>query len=278
MAAALAGLGLSGGGQPKPGIVDEPCAGASAAPTATEIAFSEWMLQTDPALPLPAIVDLDHETAVAQDRAQRDWANLCRWRAANRAIADGQAPRPAVVFIGDSITENWARADAAFFSGTQAGRGIGGQTSAQILVRFPEDVIALRPKIVHIMAGTNDIAGNGGPTTLAQVENRIATMAETAQARGIAVVIGSVPPAVDFFWNPGLAPARHIAALNQWLKDYAARRGFVYVDYHAALADPQTGGIKADLSNDGVHPNRNGYKVMKPLAEQAIARALEAER
>lgn len=245
-------------------------------PTATEIAFAEWMLQTDPALPLPlpAIVDLDDEKAVAEERAARDWANLCRWRSANRAIIDGRASHPAVVFIGDSITENWARADTAMFSGDRAGRGIGGQTSAQVLVRFPEDVVALGPKVVHIMAGTNDIAGNGGPTTLAQVENRIATMAEVARAHGIAVIIGSVPPAVDFFWNPGLEPARHIVALNHWLKDYAARHGFLYVDYHAALADPRTGGIKPGLSNDGVHPNRNGYKIMKPLAEQAITQAL----
>lgn len=274
MAAALAGLGLSGSGQPRPGIVEEPCSAATSGPTAIEIAFAEWMLQTDPTLPPPATVNLDHEKTVAQERAAHDWANLCRWRSANRAIADGTAPHPAVVFIGNSITENWVRADIALFSGDRAGRGVAGQTSAQILVRFPEDVVALGPKVVHIMAGTNDIAGNGGPATLAQVESRIAMMAEAARAHGIAVVIGSVPPAADFFWNPGLEPARHIAALNRWLKGYAARQGFFYVDYHAALADPQTGGIRAGLSNDGVHPNRNGYAVMKPLAERAIGEAL----
>ena len=237
-------------------------------------AFAAWMIQTGPNLPPPTIVDIPAEATRERERAARDWGYLCRWREANQAILSGNVPSPDVIFIGDSITENWALADPDFFSGLHAGRGVSGQTSAQILVRFPEDVIALKPRAVHIMAGTNDIAGNGGPVTLEQVQNRIAAMAELARTHDIAVILASIPPAVDFFWNPGLQPARHIAAMNEWLRAYAARNGFLYIDYHSSLSEDASGRMKHAFSNDGVHPNRNGYAVMRPMTEAAIARAL----
>jgi lysophospholipase L1-like esterase len=153
------------------------------------------------------------------------------------------------------------------------GRGIGGQTTPQLLVRFRQDVIALRPKVVVILAGTNDIAGNTGPSTLEMIEDNLASMAELAKANGIRVVLSSVLPAYDYPWRPGLEPAPKIAALNAWMKRYAATHGAVYLDYHSAMADERQG-LPRELSEDGVHPNEAGYRVMAPLAERAIAEAL----
>jgi len=257
----------------KPGVVDDPCPPYAPSPVAA--AFADWMVQTDPDKKPPTDFSLPDEAAREHERAASDWANLCRWRKENQQILSGKASHPDVIFVGDSITENWLLADPTFFSGAQVNRGVSGQTTAQILVRFPEDVVALRPKAVHIMAGTNDIAGNGGPVTLQQVENRVAAMADLARAQGIKVVIATVPPAVDFFWNPGLKPAADIAALNIWLKDYAARNGFVFADYFSVLATPGSAAMKPQLSNDGVHPNRNGYDAMRPVAEEAVSTAMQ---
>jgi lysophospholipase L1-like esterase len=174
--------------------------------------------------------------------------------------------------MGDSITEGWAYADPDFFAPGRVDRGISGQTSPQMLLRFRQDVIALKPRVVHIMAGTNDIAGNTGPMSLDWTENVIRRMAEHARANGIRVVIGSVLPARAFGWKKEIRPAASIAQLNQWLRDYAKRRGFVYADYYSAMAESD-GGLPALYSRDGVHPNKAGYAVMRPIAEAAIKAA-----
>lgn len=199
---------------------------------------------------------------------QYDWAWECRYAEADSQVA--QAPR--VVFIGDSITENWVGLAPTLFVDGAVGRGISGQTSPQILVRFYQDVVRLRPKVVHIMIGTNDIAGNTGPNSAEAYTNHVAAMVDLARANGIAVVLGSVLPAAKFPWKPQLSPANQVVALNTWLKDFAKARGAVYADYHTALVNPQ-GGMNPDLAPDGIHPNAKGYAVMEPIAKAAIAEA-----
>ncbi|MBC2666945.1 GDSL family lipase [Novosphingobium flavum] len=202
--------------------------------------------------------------------AGNDWPWLCRYKAANLSVN----ARPDVVFMGDSISELWLVRDPAFFRAGRLDRGISGQTTPQMLVRFMADVVALKPKAVHIMAGTNDIAGNTGPTSVEAWRNNIRAMADLARANGIAVVLGSIPPAASFAWRPGMQPAARIAELNGWLKGFAAERRLVYADYYAALAAPD-GSMKPGLSSDGVHPNAAGYAVMDPVAEAALAEALK---
>jgi lysophospholipase L1-like esterase len=192
--------------------------------------------------------------------------------------ADAQLPPPApgenrVVFMGDSITEGW-HLDTSFPGKPYINRGISGQTSPQMLVRFRQDVIDLRPKVVVILAGTNDIAGNTGPMTPEETEANIQSMAEIAAANHIRVVLCSVLPAYDFPWHPGLEPAPKILAINAWMKDYAASHKHVYVDYHSAMKD-QRNGLPPNLSHDGVHPTLAGYAVMTPLVEAGIAQALK---
>lgn len=201
-----------------------------------------------------------------------DWPNLCRYRAANLTVNEQTTAAHRVVFIGDSITENWAAADPAFFGREFINRGISGQTTPQILLRFRADVIALRPDVVHIMAGTNDVAGNTGPSRLEDVENNFKSMVDLALANGIKVVLASIPPADDFPWRPGLQPALKIQALNAWLRKYAASRGVVYLDYYRVLSS-DGGALKPGLGQDAVHPNRAGYDLMEPLTRAAIAQA-----
>lgn len=202
---------------------------------------------------------------------QNDWAWMCRYRADNAAL-DPQRP-PRAVFIGDSITEQWIARDPDFFAQGNLDRGISGQTSPQILLRFMQDVVALRPQVVHIMAGTNDLAGNTGPTDVAAYRNNVRAMVGLAQVHGIAVVIGSIPPADRFNWSPGISPAPRIAALNAWLREYARKQDLIFADYHTALAGPN-GELPARYSDDGVHPNAAGYAVMRPIAERALAEAV----
>ena len=153
------------------------------------------------------------------------------------------------------------------------GRGIGGQTTPQMLLRFRQDVVALRPKVVVILAGTNDIAGNTGPSTLEMIEDNLADMTEIARANGIRVVLCSVLPAYDYPWKPGLQPAPKIVALNAWLKRYAESVGETYLDYHSAMKDARDG-LPPELAKDGVHPTEAGYRIMARLVDQAIAQAL----
>ncbi len=189
-----------------------------------------------------------------------------------------KAPAPnekRVVFMGNSITEGWKRADSAFFAGRPYyDRGISGQTTPQMLVRFRPDVIDLKPAVVVILAGINDIAQNTGPMTLEQTFGNIVSMAELAKTNGIQVVLCSVLPAFDFPWRPGLQPAEKVVKLNAMLKDYASKKNLVYVDYFSAMADGRNG-LKAEYTYDGVHPTLAGYKVMAPLAEKGIAAAFK---
>jgi acetyl esterase/lipase/lysophospholipase L1-like esterase len=209
-----------------------------------------------------------------RNRAQQaaDWPNLCRYKAENATLARG--PRPRAVFMGDSITDNWVRGDPALFENGIVGRGIGGQTSPQMVARFRQDVVALRPRVVHIMAGTNDIAGNTGPTTLEDYQHNILAMIDLARANDIAVVVAAIPPSRKLFWRGDLDPRPQTREWNAWLRGLAFSRGLTFVDYGVVLADPD-GGMRADLGNDGVHPNRVGYARMRPLAQRAITEAIE---
>jgi uncharacterized protein (TIGR02246 family) len=216
----------------------------------------------------------ERQQRVTQDALENDWPNLGKYRDANAQLAPPAKDENRVVFYGNSITEGWAQFFPAMFPGKPyIGRGISGQTTPQMLVRFRQDVVALKPKVVVILAGTNDIAGNTGPSTIEMIEDNLASMTEIAKANGIRVVLSSVLPVYDYAWRPGLEPAPKIIALNKWMKDYAARTGEVYLDYHTPMADARQG-MRADLSNDGVHPTEAGYRVMAPLAEKAIAEAL----
>ena len=176
--------------------------------------------------------------------------------------------------MGDSITQGWIEKAPGFFTAGRLDRGISGQTTPQMLLRFRQDVIALKPAIVQIMGGTNDIAGNTGPMTAEQTQANIMSMTELAQAHGIRVILASIPPAASFPWRPGLATIPRIAAMNAWLRTYAARVGATYADYWTALHDG--GALRREWSSDGVHPNEAGYAVMAPVAERAIRAATAA--
>jgi|GEM_PF-175453 len=205
----------------------------------------------------------------------QDWPNLSRYREENAKLSAPTSNENRVVFMGNSITEGWVRMDSAFFAQhSYIGRGISGQTTPQMLIRFKQDVINLRPKIVVILAGTNDIAGNTGPSTLEMIEDNLSSMAELGKAANIEVVLSSVLPVFDYPWKRGLEPAQKIIKLNKWIKDYATQHDCFYLDYFSALVDDRNG-MKTEYSPDGVHPNLAGYKVMEPLAEQAIKLALQ---
>jgi lysophospholipase L1-like esterase len=214
--------------------------------------------------------------ATRPSRQGQDFAGLNRYRKANADLTPPAAGENRVVFMGDSITDAWPRVAGEFFPGKPyIDRGISGQTTQQMLIRFRPDVINLKPKAVVILAGTNDLAGNTGPATPEEIEGNLMSMVELAKANGIRVVLASVPPAIDFPWRPEHPnPSQQIIALNAWIKDYAAKNALVYLDYYSALVD-QRGGLKAEYANDAVHPNKAGYAVMAPLAEKAIAAALQ---
>jgi lysophospholipase L1-like esterase len=204
-----------------------------------------------------------------------DFGGLAKFREADMAVASPAKGENRVVFMGDSITEGWHFDGAqGYFPGKPyINRGISGQTTPQMLVRFRQDVIDLKPKVVVILAGINDIAGNTGPMTPEQTENNLASMADLAAVNRIHVVLCSVMPAFDFPWMPGMAPAGKVVALNAWIKAYAARKGYIYVDFYSAMKD-ERGGLPASLSQDGVHPLPAGYAIMTPLVEAGIAKAL----
>lgn len=205
----------------------------------------------------------------------QDWANLARYKNENAQLELPKANEKRVVFMGNSITEGWIKKDPDFFSGKPyVNRGISGQTTPQMLLRFQADVIALKPKVVVILAGINDIAGNTGPSTLEMIEDNISSMSVLAKSAGIKVVLSSVLPAYDFPWRPGLSPAEKVVLLNEWIKNYASKNGFIYLDYYSPMVDDRKG-LKAEYTTDGVHPNEKGYKIMEPLVEKAIALALK---
>jgi lysophospholipase L1-like esterase len=212
----------------------------------------------------------------------RDWANLARYREANRALPAASAGGRRVVFMGDSITDAWPEPRfGEFFAGKPyVGRGISGQTTPQMLVRFRPDVIDLKPAVVVILAGTNDIAGNTGTMLDQEIEGNIASMAELAKARGIKVVLASILPTSAYHAAAGTPtqadrrPLARIRAINRWMKDYAVANGHTYLDYFSAMTDDK-GVLREDLSADDLHPNAKGYAIMGPLAEAAIQQALK---
>ena len=204
----------------------------------------------------------------------QDWANLNRYQKVNDTL---KAPSPnenRVIFMGNSITEGWSHYQPEFFKDKPyINRGIGGQTTPQMLIRFKQDVVDLKPSVVIICAGINDIAGNTGPSTIKMIVDNISSMAEIAKANKIKVVIASVHPAFDFPWRPGLKPNERIPALNKLLKEYCEQKDIIYLDYFSAMVD-NNNGLRSDLGSDGVHPNKKGYLIMAPLTEEAIKKAL----
>jgi lysophospholipase L1-like esterase len=214
-------------------------------------------------------------SALAQSPDRRlllDWAGLTRYGSDNAELREPKPGENRVVFLGDQITEKWS--ESAFFPGkSYLNRGISGQTSAQMLVRFRQDVISLKPKAVVIQAGSNDLAGLTGPATEGMIAENFMSMVELSKVNGIRVILASVTPVCDCYTNQtARRPQGKIIGLNGWLKDYASRTGSIFLNYYAALAQGRD--FKKELTDDGLVPNEAGYKVMAPLAEQAIAEAL----
>lgn len=210
-----------------------------------------------------------------EEMIRTDFGGLKRYSEANQKLMPPEKNENRVVFFGNSITEGWINAHPEFFAGKPyVNRGIGGQTTPQMLIRFRQDVVALQPAVVVILAGTNDIAGNTGPTTLEAIFDNIASMAEIARSNGIRVVISSVLPVADYPWAPGLQPAEKILRLNAMLKKYADENQCVYLDYHSAMKDKRNG-LPYALAEDKVHPTLLGYKTMEPMVEKAIEEALK---
>jgi acyl-CoA thioesterase I len=205
---------------------------------------------------------------------ESDPADLKHYREANARLAPPLPDERRVVFLGDSITDEWGKHFDRYFPGKPyIGRGVTSETTQQMLIRFRPDVIALQPKVVVILAGTNDIAGNTGRSTPEMIQDNFVSMIDLAEFNHIRVVLVSVLPARDYFWSRGIEPAEKIVALNAWLRNYAAKRGLVYVDCHTPMSDAHHG-LKAEYSPDGVHPNPAGYALMAPLVEAGIAQAL----
>src|SRR5882672_6148317 len=248
--------------------------------TCVTTAFAQTPTPTDPC------ADVKAQAARSEARL-KDWPALARYHEANTKVTAPVKNEQRVVFMGDSITDNWSRPQyGGFFPGKPyINRGISGQTTPQMLIRFRPDVIALKPEVVVILAGTNDIAGNTGPMTLQSIEGNLASMFELARASDVRVVIASVLPVSDYAKNTEgkpinqttRRPPEKIIAINEWLKKQATQNGLTYLDYFSAMVD-EKGFLKEELSNDGLHPNDKGYVVMQPLVEQAIATALKKKR
>jgi lysophospholipase L1-like esterase len=226
-------------------------------------------IATPPTIP-PTVVQ---QVASMQERLD-DWPQLNHYRAENAMLPLPVTGQKRVIFYGDSITAAWGRSTGTFFPAKPyVNRGIGGQTTPQMLVRFQQDVVRLQPSAVVILAGTNDIAGNTGPSTAQMIEDNFASMAAVARQNGIKVILASILPVYAYPWKPTIQPVPIVRTINQWLKGYCAREQFTYLDYYTALAD-EKGAMKPGLSSDGVHPTAQGYEIMSPLAEAAIAQAL----
>jgi lysophospholipase L1-like esterase len=234
---------------------------------------------TAPAAPVtpavPAPVDTAKQIA-AMEAKLADWPRLARYRADNAALGPVGAGEQRVVFFGDSITDNWGRYPGMgeFFPGEPyVNRGISGQTTPQMLVRFRQDVIDLHPAAVVILAGTNDVAGNTGSMTAEATEDNFRSMVDLAKSNGIRVILASITPAADFPWHKGVEPVAKIKVLNSWLQGFCVTHSVTYLDYYSAMEDG-SGGMKPGISFDGVHPNAKGYAIMAPLAQSAIDKTL----
>lgn len=211
---------------------------------------------------------------MAQSTSFNDWANFQKYASENAKLSPISENDHRVVFMGNSITEFWKTTDSAFFAGRQyIDRGISAQVTPQMLLRFRQDVIELKPSVVVILAGINDIAENAGPIELEDIFGNIVSMVELAEANNIQVVLCSILPASGFYWNPVIKPADKVIELNAMIEAYARENDIVYADYYSPMVNNQKG-IKAEYSEDAVHPNLTGYKVMEPIVEKAIAEAL----
>ncbi len=233
-----------------------------------------------PVQPPAATPSSESQTAKLQSEVDhlqkrlKDWPDLGRYRDEDARLSPPKAGENRVVFMGDSITDFWGRQRGSFFPGKPyINRGISGQTTPQMLIRFRPDVVELQPKVVVILAGTNDIAGNTGPESIEDIENNLASMADIAKANKIQVVLATVMPVCDYIKpQTERRPPAEIVKLNDWIKQYVAQNGLTLLDYYSAMVD-EHGMFKKDLTFDGLHPNVAGYEVMGPLAEKAIAEA-----
>ena len=208
----------------------------------------------------------------------QDWANLKRYQADNESILAPTKGENRVVFMGNSITQGWKDKNPEFFSSNPyICRGIGGQTTPQMLIRFKQDVIALQPAVVVILAGTNDIAGNTGPSTLEMIMDNLSSMAEIAKANKIKVILCSVLPAYDYPWRKGMEPNILIPKLNEMVKNYSEKNEIVYLDYFSAMNDGNNG-LRPELTTDGVHCTLEGYEIMQSLVKPAIEKVLKKKR
>jgi lysophospholipase L1-like esterase len=205
----------------------------------------------------------------------QDWPNLEKYKNANAELAAPSEGENRVVFMGNSITEMWIGTHPEFFKEhPYVNRGIGGQTTPQMLLRFRQDVIDLNPKVVVILAGTNDIAGNTGPMTLEQIHDNILSMVELAKSNGITPIVCSVLPAYDYPWRPGLEPNIKIPKLNNMLKAMTEAKGVLYLDYFAEMTDDRNG-LPSELTTDEVHVTKAGYEIMERMVQAAIDKALK---
>lgn len=231
----------------------------------------------------PSVEQLQTQLKRAETRLN-DWPNIARYHDANTKLSPPAKGEDRVVFMGDSITDGW-KLEEYFPGKPYVNRGISGQTTPQMLIRFRPDVIDLKPKVVVILAGTNDLSGNTGPTAVEAIEGNLRSMAELAAMNNIRVVLASVMPVSDYNKNrEGVTivrtvtrPPDKIDQLNKWIKQYAQENGFVYLDYFSAMAD-EKGLLRADISNDGLHPNAKGYELIRPLASAAIEKALKLKK
>jgi lysophospholipase L1-like esterase len=281
-AAALLSIAGTAGAQTAPaapalqGMVEDPCLGVPPIPPAL-VNYVRDMYRPNrtgpmPAVPPEAMAEVNAYRTAQAEHAKVDFANLCYYRADNIRLMAAPAADRRIVFMGDSITQTWGLADEGFFTGGVINRGISGQTTPQMLLRFMADVVALHPRVVHIMAGTNDLAGNTGPTSAQDYKNNILAMVAMAKANGIRVILASIPPTAGFSWKPEVKPVM-LVPLNAWLKDYAAKEGLIFVDYASVLRTPE-GALKPEFTADGVHPNHAGFMAMEPLTRAALAKAL----
>lgn len=206
----------------------------------------------------------------------QDWPNLKYYRAENQKIIENKN-FPKVVFMGNSIIEGWVDMHPEFFKeNNYLGRGIGGQTTPQMLIRFIPDVIDLKPEVVVILAGTNDIAENSGFSSQKMIKDNIKAMAQLAKQNDIKVILCSILPVYDYPWNPGLKPVPRIADINKWIQKYAEANNLIYLDYFSHLADANQG-MKKEYAEDGVHPTWAGYKIMEPLVVEEIRKLMKTE-
>ncbi len=280
-ALALATLAACATAAPPPAAVLKPATPVGGAPCDPPLVVPASIIASvraqfePPGTPRTPITpdDLAAYQKMQTDQKANDWPALCYFRADNAALSAQPVPAGRIVFMGDSITQLWGLAEPQDFGPSRVNRGISGQTTPQMLLRFKQDVLALKPAAVHILAGINDVAGNTGPTTLEDVQNNIMSMVELAKAHGVTVILATPLPADRFTWAPQMKPAPTVIAYANWIRQYAAEQDLIVADYYPVLATPE-GGLKPDLGPDGVHPNKAGYALMKPILEAAVAEAL----